>query len=70
MTAVRDAAAVPVSLTTLVPGHVVLEVDVLVTALRAGAAAEQTRPVDGVVVAQRLVSRYVDAAVVYFPEGA
>lgn len=39
-------------------------------ALLAGAAAEQTRPVDSVMVAQPLVSRYVHATIVYFPKGA
>lgn len=58
------------TLTALASGSVVLEIDVFVAALWAGAAAEQTRPVDVVVVAQPLVSRNVHSAVVYFPKGA
>lgn len=63
------SAAYP-SLTTVIPGPVVLNVDVFMAAMLAGAAAEQTRPVDSVMVAQPLVSRYVDATIIYFPKGA
>lgn len=63
------AAAYP-PLTTLISGPVVFDVDVFMAALLAGAAAEQTRPVDSVMVAQPLVSRYVHATIVYFPKGA
>lgn len=58
------------SLTAIISGSVVLNVDVFVAALLAGAAAEQARPVDSVMVAQPLVSRDVDAAIVYPPKGA
>lgn len=60
----------PASLTTLISRPVLLDVDVLLASLRAGAAAEDARPVDRVVVAEFLVSCDVDTAVVYFSQGA
>lgn len=64
------AADDPPSLTTLIPRSVILDVDVLLASLRTGAAAEESRPVDGIVVAEIVVSFDVDAAVVYFPQRA
>ena len=60
----------PPSLTTLSSWSVVLDIDVLLASLRAGAGAQDTRPVDSVMVAELLVSCDVDAAVVYFPQRA
>lgn len=54
-------------LTTFASGPVFLDFDVL-AAVRAG--VEQACPVDSVVIAQLLVSRYVHSAVVYFPKRA
>lgn len=56
------------SLTTLVPWSVLLDVNVFLASLRAGAAAEDSRPVDSVMVAEVLVSCDVDATVVYFSQ--
>lgn len=57
-------------LTTLALETILLDVNVLLAALWAGAAAEEACPVDGVVVAQLLVSCDVDAAVVDPPQRA
>lgn len=54
-------------LTTFASGPVFLDFDVL-AAVWAG--VEQACPVDSVMVAQPLVSRYVHSAVVYFPKRA
>ena len=43
---------------------ILLDIGVLLAPLGAGAAAEDARPVDGVVVAQHFVPRDVDVAVV------
>lgn len=58
------------SLTTLEFSSILLDIDVFLAALRAGAAAEESRPVHRVVVAEHLVSCYIHAAVVYFPKRA
>lgn len=60
----------PASLTTLVSRSVVFDVDVFLASLRTGAAGQDTSPVDSVMVAELLVPRDVDAAVVYFPQRA
>lgn len=58
----------PPSLTTLISRSVLLDIDVFLAPLWAGAAAQDPRPVYSVMVAELLVPCYVHAAVVYFPQ--
>lgn len=60
----------PPSLTTLSSWSVLLDVDVFLAPLRSGAAGQDARPVDSVMVAEIFVSCDVDAAVIYFPQRA
>lgn len=58
------------SLTTLEFSSILLDINMFLAALRAGAAAEESCPVHSVVVAEHRVSCYIHAAIIYFPKRA
>ncbi len=60
----------PPSLTTLISRPVILNINVFLASLWAGATAQDPRPVDSVMIAELLVSCDVDAAVIYLPQRA